>query len=255
MADSHGSNASHPVTPRIHFIPRKHPAQGIIRKRPLPGIKAISLIDERHRILLLARSSPERRLPPICVAGPLVERQHSRECFQVPHSLQHVHGKIIEHLAFQRTHHVPRSKLQSRFAANRIPRQLDSQLRACARSASRWNFHHIRRWHRQSHSPPPAASPATHSPAPADVADCSETSPHKSFHRRSASGVPALHPASSSRVGPPSPAWLENRDPRNSRTCEPENQGLLRRSLSSGRTAPPQDSSPTPPSHITLSDI
>src|SRR5208282_1544986 len=49
---------------------------------------------------------------------------------------------------------------------------------------------------------PPAASPETHSPAPAHAADYFETSPRSNARRRSASSVPALRPASSSRVGP-----------------------------------------------------
>src|SRR5581483_11179237 len=49
----------------------------------------------------------------------------------------------------------------------------------------------------------PAASPASHSPAPADAADYFGTSRHKNAHPRSASNVPAPRLASSARVGLP----------------------------------------------------
>src|SRR5882762_10475245 len=47
----------------------------------------------------------------------------------------------------------------------------------------------------------PAAFPVVHSPEFSDAADCSGTSPRRSARPSSASGVPALLPASFSRVG------------------------------------------------------
>src|SRR5271156_2817953 len=95
----------------IHFISRIHAPQRIVRKRPLSRVEAISLIDECRRILPLPQFTPESRLPSVRIPGPLVHHQHSGERLQIPHQLEHLRRKIVEHLPFQRTHCIARSEL------------------------------------------------------------------------------------------------------------------------------------------------
>src|SRR4029077_11225220 len=98
-------------------------AQRKTRKRPLSSIKAISLIDERRRVLLLPHLPPERRLSSIGIASPFIQRQNPRKRSQVPHPVQHLRRQVVEHLPFHRTHYVPRPELQSRFHLNRMAPQ------------------------------------------------------------------------------------------------------------------------------------
>ena len=49
-------------------------------------------------VFFLAQLPPERHLPSVRVPCPLVDHQHSRKCFQVPHQPEHFRWKIIEHL-------------------------------------------------------------------------------------------------------------------------------------------------------------
>src|SRR5580700_3943487 len=137
-----------PAHALIHFVPRINSAQRIIRKCPLPGIKTISLIDKRRRVLPLPQLSPERRLPAVRVPRPLVHHQHPRECFQIPHQPEHFRRKIIEYLSFQRTHRILRPKLQSRFAPDHIVRQLHVQFRRMLHQPGT-HLHHFSQRNRQ----------------------------------------------------------------------------------------------------------
>src|SRR5579884_1617085 len=65
-----------PCDTRIHIVASEDAPQRRIGKIPFTGVKTISLVDKRSCKLSLARPLPERRLAPIGVAGPFVQRQY-----------------------------------------------------------------------------------------------------------------------------------------------------------------------------------
>src|SRR6185437_13159999 len=60
----------------VHFVLRVNPAHRRIGKTPVPCVKTIPLVNKCDRVFLVPHFPPERRLPPIRVPRPLVERQH-----------------------------------------------------------------------------------------------------------------------------------------------------------------------------------
>src|ERR1700757_1837887 len=54
----------------INLIPCINAPQGIVRKRPLPRIETISLIDEKRSVQFFPRPSSEGGLTPVCVSCP-----------------------------------------------------------------------------------------------------------------------------------------------------------------------------------------
>src|SRR5271157_274231 len=91
-----------PRQPRIKVVPRFDPFIDIIKpvhspqrsvgETPLARIEAVSKVDERSVVFPLAHLLVEYDLPPIGVAGPLVESQQTGELPQIPDSSKHCAG-------------------------------------------------------------------------------------------------------------------------------------------------------------------
>src|SRR6185437_4035443 len=100
----------------VDLVPWEHSPQRRVRKVPLARVEAVSLVDEDRAIFALTRPSLEHRLPPVAVACPLIDRQHSRELRLVTHLFHLRLGQIIHHLPRHQATDELASKLQPRRA-------------------------------------------------------------------------------------------------------------------------------------------
>src|SRR5271157_3644823 len=75
--------------PLIDIIEPVHSPQRRVGETPLARIEAVSEVDERSGVFPLAHLLVEYDLPPIGVAGPLVESQQTGELPQIPDSSKH----------------------------------------------------------------------------------------------------------------------------------------------------------------------
>src|SRR5271165_6763440 len=98
-----------PRQPRIKVIPRfdslidiiepVHSPQRRVGETPLARIEAVSKINEFCGVFPLAHLFMEYDLPPIGVAGPLIESQQTGELPQVPDPSKHCPWQPVQGLA------------------------------------------------------------------------------------------------------------------------------------------------------------
>jgi len=69
----------------VHAVVRVDATQGKVGKRPLAGIEAAPLVNERRRVLSASRRpAAEDRLPTVAVARPLIEHKNSGKAGDIP---------------------------------------------------------------------------------------------------------------------------------------------------------------------------
>src|SRR5207245_2954818 len=113
----------------VDAVPIIKPAQRRVRKIPLPGVEAEPLVDEHGLIARTARLQKKDGLPPVRIAGPLVEYQHPRELGEILHLLELFVRQKIVHRQLRRIAGISRAELPPG-AARRPPNsQLHHQLR------------------------------------------------------------------------------------------------------------------------------
>src|SRR5579859_874339 len=114
----------------IDIITAIDSVQSQVRERPLPGIEAISLIDEMGRVLSLLARLTEDCLPAICVPGPFIEHQHTGEICCIFHSGEHAFRQVVEDHIVQRIHWVAGAQVPAGAALHRM---------ACALKTEFWS--------------------------------------------------------------------------------------------------------------------
>jgi hypothetical protein len=94
------------------------------------------------------RFTTEDRLPPIAVAGPLVEHKHASKVTNIDNFLQQFVRQVVEHHAGTVVPHVQRPQLLTAPTRNRWTTQVDSEVIRSLNKPVR-DFNHLDAWHGQ----------------------------------------------------------------------------------------------------------
>src|SRR5271166_5816083 len=85
--------------PLIDIIEPVHSPQRRVGETPLARVEAVSKINERSVVFPLAHLLVENDLPPIGVAGPLVEGEQTSKFPQIPDPSKHCPWQPVQDLA------------------------------------------------------------------------------------------------------------------------------------------------------------
>ena len=77
---------TNPIREYLRILRCADKRHGAAHRERSTGIEAISLIHERGSVFLIVRFLPEHSLATIGIAGPFIESEHSRKCFQIAYA-------------------------------------------------------------------------------------------------------------------------------------------------------------------------